>query len=38
VAEKNGLNVDREMMFHDMLHLVYRLSAVDWQKRQTSDV
>jgi RimJ/RimL family protein N-acetyltransferase len=38
VAEKNGLTVDREMMFHDTLHLVYRLSAGDWQKGMASDV
>ncbi len=32
VAEKNGLVVDREMMFHDMPHLVYRLTKLDWEK------
>ncbi len=32
VAEKNGLRVDREMMFHEMLHLVYRMSRSEWQK------
>jgi [ribosomal protein S5]-alanine N-acetyltransferase len=32
VAEKNGLSVDREMMFHDMLHLVYRLTVREWRK------
>lgn len=33
VAEKNGLTVDREMMFHDMLHLVYRLTREQWGQR-----
>lgn len=31
VAEKNGLSIDREMMFHDMLHLVYRLNKDQWK-------
>lgn len=31
VAEKNGLSVDREMMFHDMLHLVYRFNQDQWK-------
>jgi RimJ/RimL family protein N-acetyltransferase len=31
VAEKNGLTVDRKMMFHEMLHLVYRLSKEQWE-------
>jgi RimJ/RimL family protein N-acetyltransferase len=38
VAEKNGLTVDREMMFHEMLHLVYRLTKSEWEKSQTSAV
>ncbi|HEX6878720.1 MAG TPA: GNAT family N-acetyltransferase [Terriglobales bacterium] len=33
VAEKNGLSVDREMMFHEMLHLVYRLDKADWLQK-----
>jgi RimJ/RimL family protein N-acetyltransferase len=32
VAEKNGLSVDREMMFHEMPHLVYRLTKAEWQR------
>jgi RimJ/RimL family protein N-acetyltransferase len=33
VAEKNGLAVDREMMFYEMLHLVYRLTKEQWERR-----
>jgi RimJ/RimL family protein N-acetyltransferase len=35
VAEKNGLTVDREMMFHDMPHLVYRLAREQWEPQAT---
>jgi ribosomal-protein-alanine N-acetyltransferase len=34
VAEKNGLTVDREIMFHDMPHLVFRLTRVEWQRSE----
>ena len=31
VAEKNGLGIDREMMFHEMPHLVFRLDKAQWK-------
>ena len=37
VAEKNGLIVDREMMFHDMPHLVYRLTKEQWEQRLATE-
>ena len=36
VAEKNRLTVDREMTFHDMPHVVYRLTKLDWEGSWTS--
>lgn len=30
VAEKNGLTVDREFMWHEELHLVYRMTRSQW--------
>jgi len=36
VAEKNGLIIDREMMFHDMPHLVYRLGKSQWKSPASS--
>ena len=36
VAEKNGLIIDREMMFHDMPHLVYRLDKSQWKSPASS--
>ncbi len=37
VAEKNGLVVDREFLWRDQLHLVYRMTKSQWE-RLTSDV
>jgi len=36
VAEKNGLSIDREMMFHDMPHLVYRFDRTQWKSPASS--
>ena len=38
VAEKNGLVVDREFLWRDQLHLVYRMTRSDWEKTVTSGV
>ncbi len=32
VAEKNGLVVDREFLWRDQLHLVYRMTRLQWEK------
>jgi RimJ/RimL family protein N-acetyltransferase len=32
VAEKNGLAVDREFLWRDQLHLVYRMTKSHWEK------
>lgn len=32
VAEKNGLVVDREYLWREQLHLVYRMSKSEWEK------
>jgi RimJ/RimL family protein N-acetyltransferase len=31
VAEKNGLIVDREYLWHEQPHLVYRMSRTEWE-------
>jgi RimJ/RimL family protein N-acetyltransferase len=32
VAEKNGLVVDREFIWREQLHLVYRMTKLQWEK------
>ena len=36
VAEKNGLAVDREMMFREVPRLVYRLTKARWEQRSAT--
>ena len=38
VAEKNGLVVDREFVWHEKPHLVYRMTKSQWEKSLTSGV
>lgn len=37
VAEKNGLAVDREFLWRDQLHLVYRMTKSQWEKLTSDD-
>lgn len=38
VAEKNGLVVDREFLWREQLHLVYRMTRSQWEKKLASAV
>ncbi|HEU5401131.1 MAG TPA: GNAT family N-acetyltransferase [Terriglobales bacterium] len=38
VAQKNGLAVDREFLWREQLHLVYRMTKSQWEKSLTSGV
>lgn len=38
VAEKNGLVVDREFLWRDHLHLVYRMTRSEWEKTLAAGV
>ncbi len=38
VAEKNGLVVDREFLWRDQLHLVYRMTKSQWESTPASGI
>ena len=38
VAEKNGLAVDREYLWREQLHLVYRMTRLEWEKTLAAGV